>query len=213
MKINFKQEIPLIFITLLPLIFLFLVWNQLPAEVATHYNFNGEADRFSSKTTFISIAGVGLFVYFLLLAIPFIDPKKQIENMGNKFFQVKLITMLLISSLMCFVIYKAINSEVPIQFMMVILGLFFAALGNYFQTIKPNYFLGIRTPWTLQNETVWLETHRTSGKIWIIGGIIMALSYFIFPLNISAIIMLLVIIFLALVPVLYSFILFKKANK
>ncbi len=210
MKTNIKQEILLFFIAILPFIFLFIVWNKLPQEVAIHYNFEGEADRFSSKNSFILLSGMGLFVYFMLLIVPAIDPKKQIEKMGNKFFMVKFITLFLVSGIMCFIIYKTVNTDVPIQFMMVILGLFFAALGNYFQTIKPNYFLGIRTPWTLHSDEVWLKTHRKSGKIWIAGGLLMALSYFIFPLQSSSIIMISITIILAIAPIILSYLFYKK---
>ena len=58
-----------------------------------------------------------------------------------------------------------------------LIGLLFAFLGNYFKTIKPNYFIGIRTPWTLENEEVWKKTHLIGGKLWFVGGLLMALTF------------------------------------
>ena len=86
----------------------------------------------------------------------------------------------------------------------------YGALGNYFQTIKPNYFVGIRTPWTLQSEEVWLKTHRSAGKTWMIGGIIIILSYFIFPVRASTIIMLVLIGIISILPIIQSYIFYKR---
>ena len=133
MKINVKQEILLLLIAVAPLVYLFLVWQQIPQIIPIHYDINGNANDFGSKSTLFLIAGMGLFLYFIMLAIPFIDPKKQIENMGNKYFSIKLVTILFISALSVFLIYKTIHVSTPIQYMMVILGLFFMFLGNYLQ--------------------------------------------------------------------------------
>lgn len=210
-KINFKKEISLVLISSIPLIYLFIVWAQLPIEVATHYNIDGEADRFSSKSLFaLILAAMLVFNYLLMLALPFIDPKGQIKEMGNKFYQIKYIIIGFVSVIACFMIYKTIYSKTPIYFIVVILGVLFIALGNYFQTIKPNYFLGIRTPWTLQNDNIWTRTHRFSGKIYMICGFIMIGCYFLFANKVSSFIMLGLIIPLAIFPYLYSFLLFKK---
>lgn len=213
MKFDIKKEILLFVLALVPIFYLAYVWNVLPEQVPTHYNFNGEADRYSGKFGFAAIiAGMTIFTYGLMLVLPFIDPKNNIKNMGKKFYHVKWIMIGLTVSLSLFLIYKTLYVETNIQFMMVIIGGAFVALGNYFQTIKQNYFLGIRTPWTLNSEENWRKTHRISGKIWMMGGLLLVASYFIFPLNISTILNLIVIGVLAVVPVAYSFFLFKKES-
>lgn len=211
MKFDLKKELFLLILSLIPIMYLFYVWQLLPAEVPIHYNFEGTADRFSNKMGFAAvIIGMVIFNYLLLLALPFIDPKKNIQQMGKKFFQVKLILVLLVTALSLFMIYKTIYVETPIQFMMVILGGFFIGLGNYFQTIKQNYFMGIRTPWTLNDESNWRKTHKISGKIWMIGGLLLIIFYFVFPLNISTVLNLIIVGIMALVPMAYSFYFFKK---
>lgn len=210
MKINVKQEILLLLIAVAPLVYLFLVWQQIPQIIPIHYDINGNANDFGSKSTLFLIAGMGLFLYFIMLAIPFIDPKKQIENMGNKYFSIKLVTILFISALSVFLIYKTIHVSTPIQYMMVILGLFFMFLGNYLQTIKPNYFLGVRTPWTLQRDTVWIKTHKLTGLTWLVGGFVISFAYFIFPSLVASYVMIGIILILVLVPILSSYIFYKK---
>ena len=214
MKFDLKKEIPLFLLLIAPFIYLAFVWSSLPAVVPTHYNINGEADKFSSNIGFaVMLILVSVFTYFILQIFPFIDPKNNVKEMGNKYYQVKFLTLGLISVLIFFLIYKTVNTETPIQFLMVILGLFFVGIGNYFQTIKPNYFLGVRTPWTLENESVWKKTHVASGKIYMLAGFLMALSYFVLPHKISTYFMLFIIIPIVIFPFVYSFLVFKRDQK
>ena len=74
-------------------------------------------------------------------------------------------------------VQHATKLTVILDLIFVIIGLLFAFLGNYFKTIKPNYFIGIKTPWTLENEEVWKKTHLIGGKLWFIGGLLMALTF------------------------------------
>lgn len=214
MNFDLKKEIPLFLLLVTPFIYLAFIWSELPAEVPIHYNINGEADQFSSNSAFaVILAMVSVFTYSILQALPFIDPKNKVKEMGNKYYQVKFLTLGLISVLAFFLIYKTVNMETPIQFLTVILGLFFVGIGNYFQTIKPNYFLGVKTPWTLENENVWKKTHIATGKAYMIGGFLMALSYFVFPLKVSTYFMLFIIIPIGIFPFVYSFLVFKKLKQ
>ena len=95
---------------------------------------------------------------------------------------------------------------------MVLFGVFFAALGNYFQTIRPNYFIGIRTPWTLENEQVWRETHQLGGKISMIGGLLMMPLYFVSNQYFQAFAFIALVIVIALVPVVYSYIRYRAIS-
>ena len=79
-------------------------------------------------------------------------------------------------------------------------------IGNYLPKCKQNYTVGIKTPWTLNNEEVWNKTHKISGYLWVIGGFIITISSFIGFESI----MLVVLIIIAFVPIVYSYILYKK---
>lgn len=78
--------------------------------------------------------------------------------------------------------------------------------------IKPNYFVGIRTPWTLESETNWRKTHHLGGKLWFAGGMAMAVLLLLVPEQACRSVFLAGVIVLALVPVTYSFLLFKKSK-
>jgi len=214
MKINIKKELILVIATLIPLIYLAVVWNDLPNEIATHFNFEGEANGFSSKTSFAWLIGfMTVFVYFLLLIIPFIDPKKRIQEMGNKYNSLKLITLTLMSVVSVFMIYNAISENANPQIFMLIMGIFFIVIGNYFQTTKQNYFMGIKTPWTLHSEAIWNKTHKISGKIWIIGGLIMCVTYLLLPFQYVKYINITILAIIVIHPFLYSYLLYRKEVK
>jgi uncharacterized membrane protein len=84
---------------------------------------------------------------------------------------------LFMSALALFILYSTKQAEISSPFGIIsLVGLLFAGLGWYFERLKPNYFIGIRTPWTLESEEVWIRTHKASAPVWMIGGIFMAIT-------------------------------------
>ncbi len=84
-------------------------------------------------------------------------------------------------------------------------------LGNYFQTIRSNYFIGIRTPWTLENEQVWKKTHLLGGRIWMAGGLLIVILSFIITDNHSLMIAFGILCFImVIIPVIFSYTEFRK---
>lgn len=209
---NLKKELPIIGIVLLPFLYLAYVWNQLPTEVPLHWNIKGEVDRYGDKSELVLIPLLlPLLIYVILLVVPHIDPKKQIQKMGKKYDSLKLVITTFMSVLAMFFIYTAKNQSIANpNYILLLTGVLFIIFGNYFKTIKANYFIGIRTPWTLENESVWKETHKLGGKIWFAGGLLIILSSLIFNEKINIIIYMSSIAIMVLVPVIYSYILFKK---
>ncbi|MCK6608952.1 MAG: DUF1648 domain-containing protein, partial [Flavobacterium sp.] len=147
---KFKKEIPFLAIALIPFVYLIYIWNRLPEKVPMHWNGAGEIDRYGDKkelvVTLFMLVGI---TYFVFLIIPSIDPKQKLQNMGNKLNNLRMILTLLMSGLAVFILYSVQQKTSNPSFVLAIIGLLFAFLGNYFKTIKPNYFIGIKTPWTL----------------------------------------------------------------
>jgi uncharacterized membrane protein len=86
--------------------------------------------------------------------------------MGNKLQTIKLLLTTFMSILALFILNTAKNeSFANPNYIVLLIGVLYLVFGNYFKTIKANYFIGIRTPWTLENETVWKETHKLGGKM------------------------------------------------
>jgi uncharacterized membrane protein len=93
------------------------------------------------------------------------------------------------------------------------IGVLFIALGNYFKVIQPNYFIGIKTPWTLENKEVWKLTHTLAGKLWIAGGLIIVLTSLTIAKSIFIYVFIGTIAIITLVPIIYSYIKFKELKE
>lgn len=98
------------------------------------------------------------------------------------------------------------------DYLNVVLGSIFLLLGNYLRNLKPNYFIGIRTPWTLENEKVWILTHRYSSILWFVGGALMIVVNLLTKLEKVWLVNVSIIIVLAVVPIAYSYIEYRKLN-
>lgn len=207
-----KESVLWAFIAL-PYVYLTTIWNKLPEQVPTHFNIEGVANDWSSKTTFLFIPGaLGIGIYFLMLIIPILDPKKKIQQMGDKYYTLRFMLTIFFSLLATYLLYVSNTGSLKNPNMLfALIGSLFAMLGNYFQTVRPNYFIGIRTPWTLENEQVWKNTHRLGGRLWIVGGVLIAiLAFFINNNHLFTIIFGVIIFLMVIVPVVFSYTEFKK---
>lgn len=202
-------------VMLVPLSYLFLTWQELPDRVPIHFNLKGEADDWGSKNFLVGlILFMTLGMNLLLLIIPNIDPKDKLAHMGNKYHQLRLLLALFMAALAVFLVYsaKAGNLE-NTNFINLLIGALFIAFGNYFQAIKPNYFIGIRTPWTLESETVWRKTHRLGGRLWMLGGAVMCLSALLNDPSLRMVVFIATAAIVVLIPVVYSFIEQRKERR
>lgn len=196
-------------VCLLPLILSMALYDRLPDTVAIHWNFEGNADGYASK----SFAAFGLpFIMVFINLITHLalnsDPKKSnssvvLLNVG------KWTTPVLTLALVPITLFKSMGSDINISTIVpAFIGLLFIVIGNYLPKCKQNYTVGIKLPWTLNNEVNWNKTHHIAGYLWIIGGTLMFINSFIgfhwkwiFAITISA---------LVLVPAVYSYMLYKK---
>jgi uncharacterized membrane protein len=208
------RETALVILHVIPFIYLLLVFKSLPDEVPTHFNFKGEADDYSNKYALwwmlALLNGIG---YFLFLLIPRIDPKKFATSNPKIYFRIRVGMSILFVALSLLMIHMAGGHIVSGLLM---LAAMFAALciflGNYLQAVRTNYFIGIRTPWTLHSEDVWRRTHRLTGRVLFFGGLVSVPLIFMVPFNLSPVAPAAVLIGGCLLGVVYSFILFKSTK-
>lgn len=196
-------------LTLLPMVIGFILWNKLPDQVATHFGSNGEPDGWSSKA--VAVVGLPALLTAIHLAcffITFADPKKQ--RIDPKLFKLILWLCPVISWFGCGSTYAyALNMELnTTNIAMVLLGVLFIVIGNYLPKARQNYTVGIKLPWTLDDEENWNRTHRLAGKLWMVCGFLFVIVSF-FGLGTSWIAMMLAAIML-LVPTGYSFLYYLK---
>lgn len=213
MNTTFRKELPIVGLVVMPFVYLAYTWNSLPSKIPTHWNYKGEADHWGDKISLLGMLFMlPVFMYFLFLIIPKIDPKKRISMMGGKFYQIKFFLVLVMSLISMWIVFITKNQAFSSpNFIFILIGILFLVLGNYFKVIQPNYFIGIRTPWTLENNEVWKVTHVFAGKLWFAGGLVIVLGGLIFENVVLVFISLLVV--LSLLPIVYSYIKFKELEK
>ncbi|MCR9133796.1 MAG: SdpI family protein [bacterium] len=210
-----KKEWYVVVLLILPFIFSAYIWDELPDEVPTHFNLQGEADDWGPKwVNAIMFPAIGLGTYLLLVFLPLIDPKKRIESTQKPIAAIRIITSMFMVFMYVFIMAESLGTDINFSiYLQIAIGMLFLVLGNYMHSIKQNYFIGVRTPWTLENETVWKRTHRITAKVWTAGGLIMMIA----PLTISHSVAYwsffgVVIAVLVLVPVIYSYVIFQQLD-
>lgn len=215
MNETFKKELPVVGFVLLPFIYLACLWNSLPEKVPMHWNLKGEIDDWGSKYSLIGLVFLlPVLTYVLMLVIPKIDPKKRIEFMGRKYYQIKFVLVCFMSVLALFIIHSVKSQTLSSpSIVFVLIGLLFMALGNYFKVIKQNYFLGIKTPWTLESEEVWKLTHIMAGKLWIVGGLLIVIFSLVLPEVVNFYFFITITAIISIVPIAYSYIIYKELKK
>ncbi|NNF36971.1 MAG: DUF1648 domain-containing protein [Saprospiraceae bacterium] len=215
MKLRIKKELSSILIVAIPFIYLAFIWKDLPDSVPVHWNLKGEIDRYGSKNElWILPIVLPLLTYLIFLLVPFIDPKKQIESMGSKYHQLKLFLVLFMSLLCVYLIYAtSIESMVGTKLLFLGIGALISIVGIYMPYIKPNYFIGVRTPWTLENNEVWKATHKLTGHIWVITGVLLALIAFGIDQQHFFWVFMGLILVIAFIPILYSYLKFKELDE
>lgn len=212
MKNTLKREILILLLLCIPLLYLIYIWDslRLPLKVPIHWNLTGNADRWTDKQgLFLSVLGILLAFYFVWLVIQKFGGKKWIPQLGEKYHQLRFSITLFISILCLYIIHSALTETTNLNIVILLIGGLIAVIGNYMHSLKSNYFIGIRTPWTLKNETVWKKTHQFSSKLWLFGGLgMILLSLFQKQLNFTSF---LIIVFVITVgPILYSYTIYKQ---
>jgi uncharacterized membrane protein len=190
-------------------------YQHFPDRVITHWDFAGQPNGWSGRgfaAFFLPILLIAMYLLFLWL--PLIDPKKEryaeFAKVYNIFRNVIIFFMLLIYFIAS-LNNIGYNFDVGVLVSLAV-GLLFMILGKYMGKIKPNWFVGIRTPWTMSSETVWNKTHRFGGKAFILGGLIIILTG-IAPLSWRLPLFIADIIVLLFGTVVYSYIVYHKEKK
>jgi uncharacterized membrane protein len=156
-----------------------MLWPFLPDRVVTHWNAAGIADGWSSRTTAILIgpgAIAALTLVFQLL--PRIDPRRaNYPRFHDVYWLVANTFVLFVAVLHLAVLGAAAGARIDVlKVLAAALAVLMIVLGNFFGRIQPNWFMGIRTPWTLDHPEVWRKTHRVAAWLLVLAGVATAMS-------------------------------------
>lgn len=200
-------------VILLPSVFGLIFWNELPEQMVTHWGWDGNADGWSNRIFVVfALPLFILFAHWFCLFCTSRDPKNK--NQSDKIFRIILwicpITSLFASGMIYATAFGKTMDIDGVLYMLV--GLFFIVIGNYLPKCKQNHTIGIKVKWALENEENWNATHRFSGKVWIIGGVLMLACAF-FPKEISMYVFMILIIGLSILSGGYSYYYFRTKRK
>ncbi len=209
-KKNLPKLIITSLVTLMPIVVGLILWNKLPEQVPVHWNVNGAVDGYATKTQAVILLPLVLVAFqWICVLVTLLDPKKQ--NINDKMFTLVLWIIPVISLLCNSMMYAtALGHKISVEVIMpLFIGVLFIIIGNYMPKCKQSYTLGIKLPWTLEDEENWNKTHRMAGFLWVTGGVVIMATAFLGTFWLFFV----VLIPMVFVPTVYSYLLYKKKNK
>ena len=189
-------------------------WIPADARLPIHWGIGGEADAFAGKWTALLLpAAVTAAISALFYFLPAIEPRREgLERSQGLYLWGWAALLLLGAGLQVAVVSVALGWGIPVNHLIVgILGLVLLIIGNQLGKSRSMYMIGLRTPWTLASEEVWIRTHRLAGKLMVLAGAAMVAAALLpLPSGVLATVAGTAIALAAGVPILYSFLLWRR---
>jgi uncharacterized membrane protein len=188
-----------------------VAYDRMPASVPTHWDTSGQADGWMSKPwgAFV-MPGATALVFALLLLLPRIFPRGFRMDQFASAYETTLLTIVaFLAFISTLVTLAQVGIPVPMERAVRSgAGMLFIVIGNLMGKLRRNFFIGIRTPWTLASEEVWLRTHRLGGKLFVLAGFVVFVSALVATHGTAIVIV--AVSIAALVPSAYSFWLYRR---
>lgn len=191
----------------------FTVYDRIPDPMPTHWNLRGEVDGYTAKPWGVILGPLVMaFVLGVFVALRRIAPVGyRLESFERPYFLLGFATILFLAIATSFPVMHSLGWNIRVdQIILGGLGALLMFIGNMLGKTTRNFFVGIRTPWTLANEEVWLRTHRLGGKSFFAAGVLLLIAAFTglgFAITIP------VILLAALIPVVYSYLIYRKLQR
>lgn len=160
------------------------MYPRLPEQMPTHWSVTGEVNGWSSRLWGAWMLPLMMAAIWLFLrAVPHIDPRKaNYEKFAGMYDALVILIIAFMLVMHVIVLLSASGQPVAMdRVMMPAVGVFIAIMGILLPRAHPNWFVGIRTPWTLTSDLSWERTHKIGGNLFVALGVLMILSSFISP--------------------------------
>lgn len=216
MKTNKTVELIILLTVLAPLGVAAWMWNDLPATIPTHWNFEGKPDSFMPKFPgAVLLPLINAVMSVVLKYIVRLDPKREnYEQFSRAYSAIRIALAIFFAIISIYTLRLSVGGDMTMgSFIEACMCLLFLVLGNYMRNIKHNYFVGVRTPWTLADENVWRITHRFTSTFWTISSLIMFMIMLILPSTIALGVFIGFAVVMGIIPILYSYLVFRNRNK
>lgn len=191
-----------------------LVYSRLPETMPTHWNLSGEVDGWSGRMFGAWMLPVLLAALWgILRFLPRIDPRRaSYDRFGPTYHAIIVLVMAFLLCLHAVVLRTALGSPMRMDRLTPLaMGVMMVLVGNLLPRARPNWFVGIRTPWTLSNDRVWEKTHRLGGHIFVLGGIVIVLAA-LFATPLANAVMIGTVVACAVAVLAYSYLEWRRLN-
>lgn len=191
------------------------IYPNAPNEIPIHWGIDGEVDGTGPKWLLLLFPFLPIAIDWLILLCRNIDPKKQnYQKFTSSYDTMRLMVAIIL--LLCF--YVTISEMMKpglLNIGMIVtlgVGVMITILGNIMPRFRPNYFAGLKFPWTLSDDEIWTKTHRFGGRLWFVGGLLICASSFLEG-AITIIILMIITILMIVIPMIYSYLLYRNKRK
>jgi uncharacterized membrane protein len=152
-----------------------VVWSMVPERVPVHWGIDGQVDRYGGKWEGLLITpAIALGVYLLMAFLPLIDPgRANYARFKTAYLVFRIVFLIYMAVIHGAILATALGYRVDVgRVIFLSMGVLFLVLGNFMGKIRPNWFVGVRTPWTLSSKRSWTRTHRAAGWFFILLGLV-----------------------------------------
>ena len=209
---DLTRELLILALLLVPMAYLAIIWNALPAIIPSGGLEIGSKSDFLLLMIFLFFTNA--LIYFLFRYIPREDDAQaaSAEADHKEYYRIRFLIHSYQALFTCIIIFMVSQGRPFImeRWAFIGVGLLITGIGYYLRRLKPNNYVGVRTPWTLQSDEVWKETHQMASTLWISAGLVIIVAGFFLSLITGVFIIFFAAIVLAALPYIYSFRLYNK---
>ncbi|HYO47220.1 MAG TPA: SdpI family protein [Gemmatimonadota bacterium] len=195
--------------------FALAVYGRLPEQVPTHFELSGEPDDWMDRFpgAFL-LPAIAAGIYLLLFALRRIDPRRaHYARFEDTYWVILNVLALMMAVMQGLSLGLALGWPIDMgRAITVTIGLLFVGLGNYLPRIRSNWWIGIRTPWTLESEAVWRETHRVGGWTFVAAGLVLVVAGVFLPAGPREWVSGIALAVGVAVPLVYSYLAYRRAS-
>jgi uncharacterized membrane protein len=175
MKLDLRTELPQWLIIVGMFVAAIVVWPTVSSRIPVHWNASGQVDGYGGKMEgLLLLPAIAIGIYLLLLFIPRIDPgRANYAQFSGPYLTVRYAVLVMIAAIygISLLAIKGVGFNMT-RVILSVIGLLFIVLGNVMGKVRPNWFVGVRTPWTLSSNRSWVRTHRLAGWLFTLAGLI-----------------------------------------
>jgi uncharacterized membrane protein len=214
-KTDLGQELLILLLLLMPMAYLGIIWPSMPDLFPNNFSVTGIPERLGTKSDFLLLMTflylTNVMLYFLFRYLPRVDekefPEANLHLQRQQYYRIRFSIHIYLAVFTGVIIFMVSHGRALIMERWVFtgVGILITVIGLYLRKLHPNYFVGVRTPWTLQSNEIWEQTHLMAGNLWMWTGLITILAGFFLPVVTGVFLLLFIGAILAALPFIYSF--------